>query len=240
MKKFVLTTFTLVLLVTSASLYAQKRVKGEGPSVTQERSVGSFNSIHTHGSFNVTITDADNRSVKVEAQQNLQEYIIVETEGDQLHIRHKKGVNLQADKDIEIHVSVPELKGVYLSGSGNIRSTNVLTGSSSFEASSAGSGNIHLEVQTTDLKTSIAGSGDITLKGKTTELDGRIAGSGNIRAKELQSNNTSISISGSGNAEVVANEKLDTKIAGSGDVKYWGNGSVSSKIHGSGSIRRQN
>jgi hypothetical protein len=56
----------------------------------------------------------------------------------------------------------------------------------------------------------------------------------------MQSQITSVSISGSGSAEVVANEKLDSKIAGSGDVKYWGNASVNSKIAGSGSVRKEN
>lgn len=231
---------SFALLVTSTSLQAQKRIKGEGAVVSQDRSAGTFNSIHTHGSFNVTITDADTRSVKVDAQQNIQEYIIVETEGSELHIRNKKGYNIDPTKEIEVYVSVPELKGIYLSGSGNVRSTNQLTGSETFEAKSAGSGNMELEVQTSDLKTSIAGSGNIKLKGKTNDLNGSIAGSGNIKAKDLQSSNTSVSISGSGSAEVVANEKLDSRIAGSGDIKYWGNGAVSSKVMGSGSIRRQN
>ena len=43
----------------------------------------------------------------------------------------------------------------------------------------------------------------------------------------------------SGNAEVVATQKLNTNIAGSGDVKYWGDASVDSKVRGSGSVSRQ-
>lgn len=237
---FSLAILSFALVSTSAVHAQKKRIKGEGPVVSQDRKAGSFNSIHTHGSFNVTITDDATTTVKVDAQQNLQEYIEVETEGNELHIRPKKGYNIHPDKDIEIFVSVPELQGVYLSGSGNIRSTNLLNGSETFEARSSGSGNIQLEVQTSDLKTSLSGSGNIMLKGKTNDFEGRIAGSGNIKAKDLQSSNTSVSISGSGSAEVVANAKLDTRIAGSGDIKYWGNGSVSSKVSGSGSIRRQN
>lgn len=240
MKHSLVFAFSFVFMLAATTVDAQKKVRGEGPVVSQDRNVGSFNSIHTHGSFNVTITDASGSSVKVDAQQNLQEYVIVETEGNELHIRNKKGVDIRADKEIEIHVSVSELKGIYLSGSGNIKSTNELKGSSSFEARSSGSGNIDLELQTSDLKTSIAGSGNIHLKGKTNEFEGRIAGSGNIKARDLQADNTSVNISGSGSAEVVANTKLDSRIAGSGDIKYWGNGAVSSKVMGSGSIRRQN
>jgi len=230
-----------VMILGSTSLHAQKwqKVRGEGPAVKQDRDGGTFNEIHTHGSFNVQITDAATNSVKVEAQQNLQEYIEVENKGGELHIRNKQGYNIQPDGEITIFVSAPSLKGIYLSGSGNVISTNQLNGSDVFVIKSAGSGNVTIDLETADLKASISGSGNVTLKGKTSDLEGRIAGSGNIRARELQSANTSVQISGSGSAEVVATQKLNTNIAGSGDVKYWGDASVDSKVRGSGSVSRQ-
>ena len=239
-QSFLLMMSLCVMILAGTSLKAQNKfIKGEGPAVTQDRDGGTFNEIHTHGSFNVEITDAGSNAVKVEAQQNLQEYIEIENKGGVLHVRNKKGYNIKTDKEIVIHVSAPALKGVHLSGSGNINSTNQLKGSDNFEVKSSGSGNISLDVETNSLKTAIAGSGNITLKGKTNDLDGRIAGSGNIRGKEMQSANTSVNISGSGSAEVVATQKLDTRIAGSGDVKYWGDASVDSKVQGSGSVSRQ-
>jgi hypothetical protein len=230
-----------VMILGSSSVKAQKweKVRGEGPAVKQDREGGTFNEIHTHGSFNLEVTDGASNSVTVEAQQNLQQYIEVENTGGELHIRNKKGYNIQPDREIIIYVTAPSLKGIYLSGSGNIKSTNQLNGSDKFDIKSSGSGNITIDIETADLKTSIAGSGNITLKGKTSDLDGKIAGSGNIRAKDLQSSNTSVQISGSGSAEVVATQKLNTNIAGSGDVKYWGDASVDSKVRGSGSVSRQ-
>lgn len=239
-QSFLLMMSLCVMILAGTGLKAQKNsVKGEGPEVTQDRDGGTFDEIHTHGSFNLQITDAASNAVKVEAQQNLQEYIEIENKGGALHVRNKKGYNIKSDKEIVIHISAPSLKGVYLSGSGNITSTNQLNGSGNFEVKSSGSGNISLDIETTSLKISIAGSGNITLKGKTSDLEGRIAGSGNIRAKEMQSANTSVKISGSGSAEVVATQKLDSRIAGSGDVKYWGDASVDSKVQGSGSVSRQ-
>lgn len=230
-----------VVLLASTNAMAQKwqKIRGEGPAVKQDRDGGKFSEIYTHGSFNVEITDGANNSVAVEAQQNLQQYIEVENNDGELHIRNKKGYNIQSDHDITVYVTAPSLKGIYLSGSGNVKSTNQLNGSDKFEVRSAGSGNVNVDIETSDLKVSIAGSGNITLKGKTSDLEGKIAGSGNIKAKEMQSVNTSVQISGSGNAEVVATQKLNTNIAGSGDVKYWGDASVDSKVRGSGSVSRQ-
>lgn len=227
-----------VMLMAAPAAEAQKTIKGEGDLVTQDRKVGSFNEIHSHGSFNINITDAATNSVSVEAQQNLQEYIEIETSGNELHIRNKSGYQIRNSKEITINVSAPSLNTVSLAGSGNIKSTNRLNGSDKLFIKSAGSGNIVLDIETSALQTSIAGSGNITLKGKTSDFKGRIAGSGNIKAKELQSATTTVSISGSGNAEVVATQKLNTSIAGSGDVRYWGDASVDSKVRGSGSVHK--
>ena len=240
-QSLVVITSVCIMIFGSTSLMAQKwqKVRGEGPAVKQDRDGGTFNEIHTHGSFNVEIADGAKNSVQVEAQQNLQEYIEIENKGGELHIRNKKGYNIQSDPDITVYVTAPSLKGIYLSGSGNLKSTNQLNGSDRVEISSQGSGNVNVDVETSDLKASIAGSGNITLKGKTSDLEGKIAGSGNIKAKDLQSANTSVQISGSGNAEVVATQKLNTNIAGSGDVKYWGDASVDSKVRGSGNVSKQ-
>jgi len=235
-----LALFALVM-ISSAQLHAQfQRVRGNGKVVTQERQTGSFDKVHSRGHFDVVITDGPSHKVSVEADENLQEYIIIETSGNTLEIRPKNHANIQSARSIKIHVTAPALSAVALSGSGNITSTNKLQGSDKFNLSSSGSGNIQVEIETGSLNASISGSGNMNLKGSTNQFEGKISGSGNIRAKEFQSNITTIRISGSGNAEVVANEKLDSHIAGSGDVRFWGNASVDSKIAGSGSVRRQN
>jgi hypothetical protein len=240
MKHSFLLVAALILLAGPLAAQKNKRIDGEGPVVTQDRNGGTFNEVHSHGSFDIIITDRSTNSVKVEAQENIQQYVEIENKGNELHIRNKKGYSIRTDKPITVHVSAPALQAIHCEGSGNIKTENVLNGSDKFRIKSAGSGNISVDIETSSLSSSIAGSGNITLQGKTNELEGSIAGSGNIKAKDLQSAVTSIKIAGSGNAEVVATEKLSTKIAGSGDVRYWGNASVESKVMGSGSLRKEN
>lgn len=227
-----------VLALSAVQVNAQK-VTGNGNVVSQDRDAKSFSKVHARGSFNVVLTDGTDRKVRVEAEENLQQYITIEVEDDALVIATKKLVSLRPTKAMTIYITAHALESVKLSGSGNVKSTNTLTGSDEFEAKSSGSGNMMLDVETNSLDIAISGSGNMSLKGKTKSLDGSISGSGNIRARNLQADDTSIKISGSGDAEVVANVKLDSKISGSGSVKYWGNASVDTKIAGSGSVHRQ-
>jgi hypothetical protein len=238
MKKSHLFLITVFMLAGSVNLMAQK-VKGNGNVVKKERSVGTFSEIQSFGSFDITITDGATTKVEVEAEDNLQEFIEVSVQGDKLQIKSRKNQNFNATKSINIYVTVPSLRAIGLHGSGNVKSENLIRAGVNFEIKSAGSGNVSLEVETTNLSADIAGSGNITLKGKTKEFEGRIQGSGNIRARDMQSEITTVKIAGSGNAEVVATSKLNTNIAGSGDVKYWGDASVDSKVAGSGSVRRE-
>ena len=231
-----------LLILFAAPAWAQgvfQNIKGNGKLTTEERNVGNFHKIHSSGSFDVVVTDGSNTSVKVEAEENLQKYINVSVNGDALVINHEKGHNIRATKGIKIYVTATALKAIRNSGSGNIKTENRLKGSDDFEIAMSGSGNGSVDVEASAITASISGSGNLELKGTTNELDGKISGSGNIKAKDLQSGITSIKISGSGNAEVVATKKLTTKIAGSGEIKYWGDAVVESKVSGSGHISKQ-
>jgi hypothetical protein len=240
MKNSLLLMFLCIALLSSFSLIAQlHKIKGQGEVIKQERNTGDFKEIQSLGSFDIFITDGENHAVHVEAQENLQPYILVEVIGNKLKVRQKKGVHLNTSKSIKIYVTAPALESVQLMGSGNVNGENQLSGARQFDIMSAGSGNISLNVAASSIRAEVSGSGNITLKGKTNELEGKIQGSGNIKAKELQSAITSVKIAGSGSAEVVATEKLNSKIAGSGDVKYWGDASVDSKVVGSGRVHRE-
>ena len=64
------------------------------------------------------------------------------------------------------------------------------------------------------------------LSGSADELEAGINGSGDIRAAELETDKTSIRISGSGSADIQAKKELTANINGSGDVRYRGSPTV--------------
>lgn len=232
-------SLAIVCLGLAASGQLMKKVEGNGNVVTQDRTVEAFTELTNSGSFDVILTDGSQRAVKVEAEENLQPYIVTEVKGDLLAIHGKMGVNIQSHKKIRIFVTATGLTAVRQSGSGNIKTENQLKAGKNFEISSSGSGNTDIDVITSNMEASLSGSGNMHLRGETKELNSKISGSGNIKAKDLKSEITSVKISGSGNAEVVATRTLDSKISGSGGVSYWGDAQVESKTVGSGRVKKQ-
>lgn len=228
----------LFISVSSCRDFGRK-IKGNGNVTTVNRQVSDATRIKVYGSMDVEIMEGET-SVKVTADENLQEYIKVENEGGALAIRMQDHINFFSDNDIKVYISTPKIEELTIAGSGNIngKSKFVLTDKMSFTAS--GSGDIAMELNAPEVSAKISGSGNIDLKGETKEIKVSIAGSGNFNGKDLKSENAEVSIAGSGDATIFADVNLSAKIAGSGSIEYSGNAAVTQKIAGSGTVTKAN
>ncbi|MBE9510127.1 MAG: DUF2807 domain-containing protein [Bacteroidetes bacterium] len=206
----------------------------------ETRDVGSFSSISLSISGDLYLTQGNDTKVVIEAEQKILDLIRTEVVGDNLKIKFKTGKwNIRSNKQINIYVSTPDVEGLFLSGSGNIKAeTQIKTEGLDFAIS--GSGNIVIDdLVVSDLEGHTSGSGDINLSGSETveTMEISISGSGDLFAENLKVNDVEISISGSGTCKVFAVSELEAYISGSGSVYYKGNPMVNAKVSGSGKVR---
>lgn len=214
-------------------------MRGNGNVVAQERNITGFEGVENYGSFDISLVPSATTSVKVEAEDNLQQYIETYVENNKLQIRTRDNINLRPRREMRITVSGPVFTTITANGSGNIVGQGALnTNNGNVSLRVAGSGNIDVEMNASRVDSEIAGSGNIKVKGTSKEFEGGVYGSGNIRAANLQAENSKVEIAGSGNVEVYATNKLDVRIMGSGEVKHRGNAQVNTSISGSGSVTR--
>ena len=212
---------------------------GSGNVTTQDRSISGFSDVESSGFFDVYLSSGNTQNVRVEADDNLHEYIETTVNGNELEIDTRDGYRIKTNKDIKIYITSPEFNKVHLSGSGNIISQNQIKGNDKIDLSVSGSGNIKVDLHAPSVDAHMSGSGDVNLSGEARKFEGSLSGSGNIRAMDLKTEETSIRISGSGNADVFASTKLDVRVTGSGDVRYKGGvQQVTSNITGSGSVKK--
>lgn len=234
----------IVCLLLAASIFVSckyiggKRVRGNGNIITSERSLSGFEGVESFGSMDVTLIPSGNTSVKIETDENLQQYIETYVEGHELKIKTRDGYNLRPRGDIKVTVSGPVFTTIETKGSGSIIGQGTLNNNSANDVKLrvAGSGNIDVDVHAAKIDSEIAGSGNITVEGDSKAFEGSIFGSGNIRAGKLQTEDATVKIAGSGNAEVFATANLDVHVMGSGEVRHRGNAQVNTKIQGSGSV----
>lgn len=227
------------LVLPSCHISGQERVRGSGNVAKEERNVGTFKSVDLRGSIDVYLTQGPAKSAVIEADDNIVPLIELVKEGDELVVRLKKNTSISTHKDMKVYLTTPEIENVRVSGSGDIKFQNKLSNNNGMKVSVSGSGDLEGALNAPSIKANIAGSGNIELSGETKELEINIAGSGNFKAKELLSENATVGITGSGNADVHASMKLNANIMGSGDVHYKGSPQVSSKVVGSGSVAKE-
>jgi hypothetical protein len=233
------TTVLFLMLIASCLNPFHKTIRGDGNITTSQRNVSSAQRIKCSGSYDVQLTQGSPVSVKIEADQNLQDYIVTDINGDELVIHTKNDINIDPTQKVKVFITTDRLERFQLNGSGNVTTTNKFTGGDHLDLGIAGSGNIHFDVNTPQVNSSISGTGDIYLSGETRDSKIDIAGSGNYHADDLKSENATVKIAGTGDAHLFANNTLNINIAGVGNVYYKGNPSITQNIAGTGKIKKE-
>jgi hypothetical protein len=214
-------------------------IQGSGHVITETRPVSDFSRVELLGSGEVVLTQDDQESLTVEAEDNLMSRIRTEVRGHTLYL------SLDYDdlpeiilptRTIRYHVSLKTVEGLTLSGSGNIRAEQLKA--DVLDMTISGSGNIilgSLTAKTTNSR--ITGSGKCEVGGGTAQTQTVvISGSGDYDGEKLAGETITVRITGSGKARVWAQDTLEAHITGSGDVVYSGTPHVTELITGSGRV----
>ncbi|MEZ5104319.1 MAG: head GIN domain-containing protein [Draconibacterium sp.] len=206
----------------------------------QERDVPSFSKISLRISGNLYLKQGEKQSVKIVAKESTLEDIITEVKDRTLNIRFPSNFVFKKydPGKIDIYVTVPEVDGLSISGSGDILAENINT--RILDLAVSGSGDIKIgELSSERISGSISGSGNVRIEkgGVADELSVSISGSGGFDAAEYEADDVIVRISGSGNCKITTNGSIKARIAGSGNVYYSGNPSIDSSVAGSGKVR---
>ena len=192
-------------------------VRGSGVVRTESRDVSGFTEVWLGGSGDVIVEQSGDESLTVEAEDNLLPLLETRVEDGRLTLGTKRDVSISPTRPIRFHVTVKELTGFGVAGSGDVRVSGV---------------------ETRRLSGEIAGSGSAKLSGTADDVRLSISGSGSYDAAALTARTATVAISGSGSATVNAAERLEANVSGSGSVRYLGSPSVNSHVSGSGSVSR--
>jgi beta-lactamase regulating signal transducer with metallopeptidase domain len=221
MKKHLLVFATVApLIALSAGLqmavpHAALAATGAG----QVRDLPAFHAVSFSSSGDVDISVGKAQAVSIEANAALLARVTTEVRDGTLYIGRRNDDGDHDSGPLAVHISMPRLDGMKLSGSGAIALDGLNGG-----ATTVG----------------ISGSGSLRAKGHLDKLALSISGSGNADLPDLTVEDATVKVSGSGNIKIKANKTLDAQISGSGDVRYYGTPQIESRVSGSGSIGKAN
>ncbi len=255
---------TLFLWVNQSIVCApmpNKCVTGKGKIVTESRDISGFTQVKVLGSMDVEIISGDNYSVEVTDYENLLPHLKTEVHGEKLEIKFEGCIrNSQAS----VKITMPQLKGVYLLGSGDIKVSGEFTSVDGLLIESLGSGDIifngladgaqdasitlkgsgdlrfNTVAQSMNIVFSSMGSGDavINIPGNVNDLIIKLAGSGDVDVRGDSALSARINILGSGDCDLhnIVVKDASIKLMGSGDVHVQVQQGLEAKIMGSGDI----
>ncbi len=212
-------------------------VEPQGEVTTKNIKLDNFTKINVSIPANIKIVTGDSAKISITTYESYLSVITTKVRRSKLRL---EGELCNAKRsDVIIEITLPELSGINIGGSASVYSeTPVRTDKLTLGIS--GSGKISLNVFANTIDNLIAGSGDIIINGTCQNLEVNIDGSGDFKGLGLNSYKARVKINGSGNASVVALNKLVVKVAGSGEINYSGDPQLSVDISGSGKINKLN
>lgn len=207
----------------------------------QERDHAGFTKINFGIAGDLIVEIGREFSVVLEGDSDDLDEIITETSDGKLVIKHEnRRFYNNSNRKVIVRITLPELRGLGVSGSGNARIADPVTDADELQLSVSGSGRLNAGIiEADELSCSISGSGNILIEGEGTADKGniQISGSGNYSGEQLEIDQLDVRVSGSGNCTCKAGDSLVAAISGSGNVNYAGNPRIDARVSGSGKVR---
>jgi hypothetical protein len=229
-------------------------VQGSGNLIEETRQISNVSSVELAMQGTLHLTIGNSESLRIQAEDNLMQYIQTKVSLGQLLIETQNGINLQPTLPIDYYLTVTKLNSVAILSSGDIETGDLASSSFTISISSSGDLNISsldcdsLQVKTsssgnadigqlnaTSIKVTISSSGNVSIQnGQAPTQDIRISSSGEYRANNVQSATADINISSSGSATVWATDRISGRLSSSGNVYYIGSPAVNITTTSSG------
>ena len=243
----------LSLFYIAQNFQTQRSITGSGNLVTVEPNVLGFTAIQVGGGFSVGIAHSASYSVKITADDNVIDHILVSNTGGTLGISLESGSYTMVTLKAEI--TMPSIAGIDLSGG----TTGTLSG---FENQNAltvmlsGGSVLHIpEISVTNLTFDLSGGSRtdgtanavsnahfILSGGSSATLHGNAAnmlidsiGGSNLNLFEFMVHNANVTMSGGGTANINLDGKLNADLNGGSRIIYDGTPELGTIILAGGS-----
>lgn len=229
---------SLLLLSCNFSMNIGQGVDGNGNVINVERTISSdFKDIIVSQGLDLYITQTNDVSLTVEADENLMDLIMTEVVDGTLKIYTTENIRRASSRKIMLNIET--IASIKATSGSDVHSENTIE-VDNLELKTTSGADIKLDVKTESLDCSSTSGSDIKLRG-TTNIFKAVATSGSdINASELQAQNSDVKATSGADISVNTSKLLTAKATSGGDIRYSGNPEKIDKSDTSaGSVRQQ-
>lgn len=207
-------------------------IKGSGNITTETRAVSqNFRRIEVSHGIKVIVAQADNKSITVEADDNIQKHIITKIENGILKIEADESYN--TTETPIVNVKLPVISGLDASSGSEITSSGVLITENIDVKSSSGS-QINITVEADAIKVESSSGSSIEADGKALKLETASSSGSTIDAKNLMANEIIAKTESGSSTSIYPILKLEAKASSGSSISYHKSPKTLSKEENSG------
>lgn len=193
-------------------------IKGSGNITTETRTVDqNFKKIEVSYGIKVIVEQSDNKSITVEADDNLQQHIITKIENGVLKIESDENYNSTETPVVRVKMTV--ISGLSTSSGSEITSLGTLITENLDVESSSGS-QINITVEADVIKIESTSGSSIEVDGKALKVETSSSSGSTIDAENLMANEVTSQTSSGSSTDVYPIVKLDAKASSGSSISY--------------------
>ncbi len=231
MKNFpiVLVIVCLAMMMTSCDKETI-RITPSAQITTVDKDITNFNKLEVANEFQVFLTFSETKeSIQVEANENLQDLIIIEKSGQTLEIKMKPNTNIKGNETIKIYITTKEIIDFKLAGEVEVSLMNDLV-TNDLTIEMAGESEMKGQVAINNLITKMAGEAELDLKGQVANFDLKSAGDALIKDYDLVCEKLDAELAGETEVFLTVNQTIEVSAAGESVLHLKGDGEITNQF----------
>lgn len=209
--------------------------KGNGVVVEETRSVSEdFTSITASEGLDVYVTQGDDFSIRVEADENVIELIGTDIRDGRLRVHAIENIG-RATKNV--YVSLPEVTELSASSGSDLMGQGAISADKIRLDASSGA-DLHVEVDADEVEADCSSGADLRITGRANLLYADASSGSDIKAQGLETKVCHANASSGADIRVSVSESLTADASSGADIRYSGEANVHAKKSASGSVHR--
>ena len=208
---------------------------GNGTVVEENRAVtADFTEVHASEGIDVYVTQANDFSISVEADENIVDLIGTEIKNGKLKIHAIENIGRATQK---VFVSLPEVTGLLSSSGAHLTAQNKITASNLILDANSGA-HLNAEATADRLEIDASSGANIDISGNALEVYVDGSSGANIRGKNLMTTECRAEASSGANININVSKSLTADATSGGNISYSGDAEVTKNKSVSGSVHK--
>lgn len=209
--------------------------RGNGKVVEDSREVNdNFTAVVASEGIDVYVTQSNNFSIDVEADENVIDLIGTDIKNGRLRIHAIENIGRATKK---VYVSLPDITSLSSSSGADLIVKSKIEADKITLSASSGS-DLKVVLTADEVEADASSGADIRISGETNVLYADASSGSDIKARDLLAKTCRAGASSGADIRINVSESLVANASSGADISYTGNASVQKKKSASGSVRK--